>query len=117
MATRRQLIPIAIASLLALLLAAGCTNHVGPLPTPTVPSSARAPGATSVSTVEMEPTRALEPTPTPEARATPASAGDVSIATVATAEPAAVGGGSNDTFHFRGPADAAVTVAEFADFQ
>ena len=65
----------------------------------------------------MEPTTAPEPTATPEARATPRSAGDASVPTAPTPEPTTVAGGSNDAFHFRGPADAAVTVAEFADFQ
>jgi hypothetical protein len=97
------------------LAAAACANRVQPLPTPTI--EALAPMPTVRPTATTFGGTSANATVTPEARATPQSASDASAATLATAVPAAVGGGSNDTFHFRGPEDAAVTVAEFADFQ
>ena len=117
MLARQGSLLIALVAVLTLLAAAGCANRSEPLPTPTIGASALTPNAATARTPTLEPTPMPEPTPTREARATPESAGDASVATAATPEPAAVGGGSTDTFHFRGPADAPVTVAEFADFQ
>ncbi len=97
------------------LVAAACANRVQTLPTPTI--EALAPMPTPRPTVETTGGTSANATVTPEVRATPQTASDASAATSATAVPTAVGGGSNETFHFRGPEDAAVTVAEFADFQ
>ena len=97
------------------LVATACANRVQTLPTPTI--EAVAPVPTPRPTVATSGGASATATSTPEARATPQFASDASAATSATAVPTAVGGGSNDTFHFRGPEDAAVTVAEFADFQ
>ena len=109
---RRTAIFILLAGVVG-LVAAACANRVQTLPTPTI--EAVAPVLTPRPTVATS--GGASATSTPEARATPQSASDASAATSATAVPTAVGGGSNDTFHFRGPEDAAVTVAEFADFQ
>ena len=116
MLARQGFLLFALATVLTLLAAAGCANRSEPLPTPTIGASALTPNAATARTPTLA-TPMPEPTPTREARATPESAGDASVATAATPEPTAVGGGSTDTFHFRGPADAPVTVAEFADFQ
>jgi len=96
------------------LVAAACANRVQTLPTPTIEAPTPVPTPRPAATPRGASANA---TVTPEPRATPQSASDASAATSATAVPTAVGGGSNDTFHFRGPEDAAVTVAEFADFQ
>ena len=97
------------------LVAAACANRVQTLPTPTIEAMVQVP--TPRPTVATSAGTSANATATPDSRATPQSASDASAATLATAVPTAVGGGSNDTFHFRGPEDASVTVAEFADFQ
>ncbi len=115
--SRAQLRQAAILVLLTAvvgLVAAACANRVQTLPTPTIEALAPVPTPRPAATPGGASANA---TVTPEARATPQSASDASAATSATAVPTAVGGGSNDKFHFRGPEDAAVTVAEFADFQ
>ena len=104
-----------IAGMLVAVIGLGgaCANRVQSLPTPTIEAqpAIEARGAAPPTVVTGGPTA------TPEGRATPELASDSSEATAATPAPTPVGGGSDETFHFRGPEDAGVTVAEFADFQ